>query len=74
MILNYVKTLRRLFFRFFNRYRRLELKRFAHVDADRLLRENEGKPEGAQWHIAREEDANRVPLTVWLERRVRITE
>lgn len=69
-----MKLLKKIYYTLFVRYRRLELQGMFLSDADRLLRQNEGKPEGAQWRIAHEEDYNRVPGIVWLERRVRVRE
>lgn len=69
-----MKFLRRLYYRVFKRYRRLELQGMSWEDADNAIMENPNKPEGAQWHIAPEEDNNRAIGLVWMERRVRITE
>lgn len=51
------------------KYRRLELKCFSWSEGDKVLRENIGKPESEQWHLAKEEDANKAHGTVYLERR-----
>lgn len=64
--------LRRLYYRLFKRYRRIELNCFTYSNADKLIRENEGKPEKDQWVIAREEDKNYFYGMVWLERKERI--
>lgn len=66
------KFTRRIFFKMFKRYRRLEMKRVAWQDGDILIRSNEGKPENEQWVIAREEDNNFNYGWVYLERRERI--
>lgn len=65
--------LRQLYYRIFKRYRRLELRICGYSEADVLIREGVGKPEHEQWVLAREEDSNRVPGMVWLERRERVT-
>jgi hypothetical protein len=67
-----MKFLRRLFYRLFPRYHRLELRCVPYKEADQLLRENEGKRLSDQWRIAPEEDFNRIYCSVWLERRARI--
>ena len=65
--------LRKLYFRVVPRYRRLEYRSFSYAEADRLIRENEGKPERDQWVLAEEEDWNRLAgVVVCLERRERI--
>lgn len=69
-----MKKLRRLFFRLFPRYRRLELRCETWQTAASLMRGNARKPEREQWGIAREEDTNRVIGVVYIERRERITE
>jgi hypothetical protein len=55
------------------KYRRLELKFVSYIEGDKMIRENVGKPESEQWHIAKEEDTNRNYGTVYLERIIRIT-
>ncbi len=65
--------LKKLYYRLFKRYRRLELRSVNYIDADTMIREGANKPEHLQWRIAPEEDANFEPCLVWLERRVRIT-
>lgn len=65
----------RLYYKLFPTYRRLEVKLFAYSDADKLIRENAGKPKHEQWVLAKEEDNHVVNVfapTVWLERRERI--
>ena len=64
--------LRRLYYRVFKRYRRIEFRFVTYLEGDRLIRENDGRPERDQWQIAPEEDANRVLGMVFLERRERI--
>jgi hypothetical protein len=54
------------------KYRRLELKCFSWSEGDKKIRENYGKPESEQWHLAKEEDTNKAIGTVYLERRVTI--
>lgn len=66
--------LRRLYFKLFKTYERLELKTFTYTEADALLKKNEGKPEEDQWHIAIEEDTNYNYGIVFLERKKRIWE
>lgn len=64
-----MKKLKRLYYRMFKRYRRLEVRCFCWAEADDLLRHNLGKPESEQWRIAaREEDRNRAIGVVFLER------
>ena len=67
-----MKTLRRLFYRVFKRYRRLEICCVTWHEGDQLIRDSVGKPESEQWQIAREEDTNRVIGVVYLERKERI--
>jgi hypothetical protein len=70
-----IKRIRKIFFKVFKCYRRLEFKACSYAAADILIRQNEGKPENEQWVIAKEEDRNRaIGLFVFLERRERITE
>ena len=65
--------MRRLFYRFFKCYRRLEFKAVSYAEGDRLIRQSQGKPESEQWVLAKEEDSNRAfGLVVFLERRERI--
>lgn len=66
------KFFRRLYFRLFKRYERIELKCINWPSADALLKENRHKPEEEQWHIAPEEDHNQMLGAVFLERRRRI--
>lgn len=64
--------MKRLYYRIFKRYRRIELKFINYYDADLLIKSGEGKPESEQWFIAKEEDNNRVIGWVYLERKERI--
>jgi hypothetical protein len=66
--------IRKLFYKIFKRYRRLEAKCITWDEADTLLRKNEGKPESEQWVLAKEEDFNRTIGMVYLERKERITQ
>lgn len=64
---------RKLFYRVFKCYMRLELRFISYGEADRLIRESANLPEDQRWEIAREEDHNRLIGKVFIERRVRIT-
>lgn len=64
-----MKTLRRLYFRLFPTYRRVDFKCILWDEADRLLK----SPDGPNWRIA-EEDAGLMPPIVALEKIERITE
>jgi len=68
------QKIRRLYFRIFKRYRRLEFRAVSYAEGDRLIRASVGKPERDQWVLAiPEEDRNRaIGLVVMLERRERI--
>jgi hypothetical protein len=67
------QRLRRLYFKIFKRFRRLELRAVSYAVADRLILESVGKPESETWVLAfPEEDYNRVFGLVFLERRERI--
>lgn len=68
-----MKLLRKLYFRIFTRYRRLECRFVSYAEGDKLIRANEGKPESECWVIAPEEDTNQIYGYVHLERRERIT-
>ncbi len=69
-----IKRLKKLYYSMFKTYRRLEFKVFSYKDADILLKENEGKSEEEQWHLAKEEDTNTFYGYVCLERKVRVWE
>jgi hypothetical protein len=68
--------LRRLYFKMFKRYRRLEFRAVSYAEGDKLIRASVGKPESETWVLAiPEEDNNRAfGLVVMLERRERILE
>jgi hypothetical protein len=67
-----MKSLSRLYYRLFKRYQRIECVFVQWAVADKLLRDNEGKPEHEQWTLAPEEDTNYVIGYIYLERRERI--
>jgi len=67
-----MKSLKRLYLKLFRHYNRLEFKFCNYDEADRLIRQNEGKPESDQWVLAPEEDNNHVYGWVYIERRERI--
>ena len=70
-----MKKLRQLYYRWFMRFRRLEIRCVTYQEGDRLIRDSVGKPEDQRWELALpEEDKNKVIGVVYLERRVRITE
>lgn len=67
--------LKKLYYKIFPQYERLELQVFSWEHADRLIKENANKPPEEQWVLAiPEEDNNHFIGVVWLERRKRITE
>ncbi len=67
------RMIRKLYFRIFKRYRRLEFRAVSYGEGDRLIRASVGKPEAEQWVLAiPEEDYNRAYNVVMLERRERI--
>lgn len=69
------RWLRRLWFRCFPRYQRLELRTANYVEADRLIRSTAYLPEPERWRLAiPEEDRDHAFNVVYLERRVRIWE
>jgi hypothetical protein len=64
---------RKLFYRIFKVYRRLEIRSVSYAEGDRLIKQSVGKPEAEQWVIAvPEEDYNNTCAFVILERRERI--
>ncbi len=67
-----MKAIRRVWFKIFPTYKRLELKFCKYSEADALMRLNEKNPEEQQWRLAKEEDKNFQPGMVYIERRVRI--
>ena len=65
--------LRKLYYKIFPTYRRLELKFVNYSEGDKLIRQSAGKPESEKWVIAKpEEDRNRRLGMVYLERKERI--
>lgn len=68
-----IKTIRRLYYRIFKCYLVTDRVLVPYADADRLLKLNEGQPEAFRWQIAPEEDHNKIPGYVHLQKRVRIT-
>jgi hypothetical protein len=58
----------------FPTYRRIEMRCVSYREGDKLIRESVGKSESEKWHIAKEEDGNRVINKVYLERKERIKE
>jgi len=69
-----MKALRRLFFKLFKHYERIEIGYFTYDEGDKRIRQNEGKPEDEQWFLAKEEDTNHAYGIVILERKRRILE
>lgn len=65
--------MKKLFYKIFKRYRRLELKLVMWPEADKMIKANKGKPASEQWVIAKEEDTNSSYGMVYLERKERIT-
>lgn len=65
--------MKKLFYKIFKRYKRLELKFCSWDEGDRLIKANQFGIEEEQWHIANEEDNNKSIGWVWLERKKRIT-
>lgn len=65
--------IRKLYFKIFKRYRRLEIRVVSYAEGDRLIRGNAAKPAREQWVLAiPEEDNNGMLNIVFLERRERI--
>ena len=69
-----MKIITRLYYRLFKKYREIEVKLLPYNEADKLLKQNGGKPEDQQWDLAKEEDINIAYGYVILARRERITE
>lgn len=69
-----IRRLRKLYYRIFVRYKRLELIYVDWRKADSLIKQNQNGPEDQQWHIAKEEDTDRTYSMVYLERKIRITQ
>lgn len=68
-----MKALRKLYHKIFKRYNVLETKCVTYSDGDRMIRENDGKPESEQWVLSDLEDNNMAIGMVFLCRKVRIT-
>jgi hypothetical protein len=67
-----MKFIRKIFFKIFKRYNRLELIFVNWKDADVLIRQNENFTDTSQhWVIAKEEDDNKLIGFVFLERKER---
>lgn len=70
-----MKKLRKLYFRIFRRYKRLELKYVSWTVGNEMIKGNANKPEPERWVLAKpEEDNNHRVGMVFLERKKRITE
>ncbi len=69
-----MKMLRRIYFKIFKHYKRLEVRLFTYSEADTMMKFSVGKPESDQWVLAKEEDTNFMYGYVYLERKIRITE
>lgn len=70
-----MKLFKKLYYKIFPHYRRLELQCAPYVEADRLIKENANKLESERWDIAPEEDSNvlgAMTRMVWIERKERI--
>lgn len=67
-----MRLLTKLYYRLFPTYRTLENKVLNYTEADKLIRQNEGKPPHEQWVLSPMEDMNRGINIVFLERRERI--
>lgn len=68
-----MNLVRRIYFKLFRHYRRLEVRCVSWSEGSQMLSRNAGKPPCDRWIIAKEEDTNRQLGVVWLERRERIT-
>jgi hypothetical protein len=67
--------LRRLYYRLFTAYKRLEIRRCSWAEGDALIRDTFNLAEPLQWQLALpEEDKNHAFDVVFLERKVRIRE
>jgi antitoxin component YwqK of YwqJK toxin-antitoxin module len=64
--------IRKLYYRLFKRYRRIEMKFVTYAEADKLMRKVILSPTD-EWHLAKEEDKNSVTGMVYIERKERIT-
>lgn len=67
-----MKFLRKIFFKIFKRYNRLELRFVNWKDGDDLIRQNANTTDTSKhWVIAKEEDDNKIIGFVFLERKER---
>jgi len=64
--------MKKLFYRLFKRYKRLDIKFVSYYEGDKMIKGSVGKHESEQWVLAKEEDHNRCYGWVYLERRERI--
>lgn len=64
--------LKKLFYKIFKRYKRLELRFVSYREGDVLIRNTATRPENERWVLAKEEDMNHVIGMVYLERKERI--
>ena len=70
-----MRLIRRLYYRLFTTYKRLELRKCSYAEGDALVTGSFFKDEAEQWQLAiPEEDKNQAFDVVFLERRVRIRE
>lgn len=69
-----MKKLRRLYYRLFPTYKRLELKFCSYAEADELIKSNDARSFPFKWYLAKEEDTNHVIGMVYIERKERIWE
>lgn len=70
-----IRFFRKLYFKVFKHYRRLELRGTSYTEADRLFQKNSQCAETEQWFLAKEEDYNMcIGLVVFMERKERIRE
>ncbi len=63
--------LKKLYYKIFKTYTVLETKFVSYKEADKMLLDTYGKPEGEKWVIAKEEDTNKTIGMVYLCRKVR---
>ena len=69
-----MKSLIKLYYKFFPTYNILETKFVTYQEGDKLLRETHDKPETEKWVLAKEEDTNCGIGMVYLCRKTRITQ
>lgn len=69
-----MKTLIRLYYKYFPNYTVLETKCVTYAEGDKMIKESADKPESERWVLAKEEDTNPVIGLVYLCRKVRIWE